>query len=86
MPAKRVAVMVDEMYQVLEVWYPYYRLKEAGFAVNLVAAEANKQYHSKEGYPCTSDTAAGGANALDTTAWSCREALPRILCEEAKMS
>jgi len=65
MPAKRVAVMVDEMYQVLEVWYPYYRLKEAGFAVNLVAAEANKQYHSKEGYPCTSDTAAGGANALD---------------------
>jgi len=65
MPAKRVAVMVDEMYQVLEVWYPYYRLKEAGFDVNLVAAEANKQYHSKEGYPCTSDTAAGGENALD---------------------
>ncbi len=65
MPAKRVAVMVDEMYQVLEVWYPYYRLQEAGFAVNLVAAEANKQYHSKEGYPCISDTAAGGANALD---------------------
>ncbi len=65
MPAKKVAVMVDEMYQVLEVWYPYYRLKEAGFDVNLVAAEANKQYHSKEGYPCTSDTAAGGPNALD---------------------
>ena len=65
MPAKRVAVMVDEMYQVLEVWYPYYRLKEGGFDVNLVAAEANKQYHSKEGYPCTSDTAAGGGNALD---------------------
>lgn len=65
MSAKKVAVLVDEMYQVLEVWYPYYRLKEAGFEVNLVAAEADKQYHSKEGYPCVSDTAAGVGNALD---------------------
>ena len=30
MVAKRIALMVDEMYQVLEVWYPYYRLVEAG--------------------------------------------------------
>ncbi|MBN2136367.1 MAG: type 1 glutamine amidotransferase [Sedimentisphaerales bacterium] len=65
MAKPRIAVMVDEMYQVLEVWYPYYRLKEAGFDVNFVAAEANKQYHSKEGYPCLSDTAAGRANAAD---------------------
>jgi protease I len=62
MSAGKIAVMVDEMHQVLEVWYPYYRLKEAGFEVNLVAAEANKQYHSKEGYPCISDTAAGRAS------------------------
>ena len=65
MSAKKVAVMIDEMYQVLEVWYPYYRLKEAGFDVNLVAAEADKQYHSKKGYPCISDMAAGEGNALD---------------------
>jgi protease I len=57
--------MVDEMYQVLEVWYPYYRLKEAGFEVNLVAAEANKEYHSKEGYPCISDMAAGRADVSE---------------------
>jgi len=65
MPAKKVALMVDEMYQVLEVWYPYYRLKEAGFEVDFVAAEAKKQYHSKEGYPCVSDIAAKQANADD---------------------
>ena len=65
MAAGKIAIMVDEMYQVLEVWYPYYRLKEAGFAVNLVAAEANKEYHSKEGYPCISDMAAGGADPPD---------------------
>ncbi len=65
MAAKKVAIMVDEMYQVLEVWYPYYRFIEAGLEVNLVAAEAKKQYHSKEGYPCVSGIAAGLARAGD---------------------
>ena len=65
MSSKKVAIMVDEMYQVIEVWYPYYRLKEAGCEVYFVAAEAKKQYHSKEGYPCVSDVAAGRAGAGD---------------------
>jgi len=65
MSAKKIAIMVDEMYQVLEVWYPYYRFIEAGLEVNLVAAEAKKQYHSKEGYPCVSEIAAARADAGD---------------------
>ena len=65
MATYRVAIMVDEMYQVLEVWYPYYRLKEAGIAVDLVAAEAKRQYHSKEGYPCVSDISVNDADAGD---------------------
>ena len=65
MATKTVAIMVDEMYQVLEVWYPYYRFIEAGLEVNLVAAEAEKQYHSKEGYPCVSGIAAGQADVGD---------------------
>jgi protease I len=65
MAAKKVAIMVDEMYQVLEVWYPYYRLKEASMDADFVAAEAKKEYHSKEGYPCVSDIAAKEANAAD---------------------
>lgn len=65
MAVKKVAIMVDEMYQVIEVWYPYYRFIEAGLEVNLVAAEAKKQYHSKEGYPCVSEISAGQANAGD---------------------
>ncbi|MBN1973248.1 MAG: type 1 glutamine amidotransferase [Sedimentisphaerales bacterium] len=60
--AKKAAVLVDQMYQVLEVWYPYYRLCEAGLEVNLVAAESKKEYLSKEGYPCISEIAAGQAN------------------------
>ena len=62
---KRIAIMLDQLYQVLEVWYPYYRLKEEGFEVDLVAAEAPKQYPSKEGYPCVSNVAAKDAHHED---------------------
>ena len=65
MTATKVAIMVDEMYQVLEVWYPYYRFKEAGIELSFVAAEAQKEYHSKEGYPCISDMSAKQAGASD---------------------
>ena len=65
MSPKKVAIMVDEMYQVLEVWYPYYRFCEAGLDVNFVAAQAQKEYHSKEGYPCISEIAATQAKAGD---------------------
>ena len=65
MPPKKIAIMVDEMYQTLEAWFPYYRLREAGFDVDFVAAEAKKEYHSKEGYPCLSDVAAKDADPDD---------------------
>ncbi|MHC4131253.1 MAG: type 1 glutamine amidotransferase domain-containing protein [Planctomycetota bacterium] len=65
MAEQKVAILVDEMYQVLEVWYPYYRLKEKGAEVDLVAAQANKEYHSKEGYPCVSNIAAYDAKVDD---------------------
>jgi protease I len=50
---KRVAILVDQLYQELEVWYPYYRLIEAGAKVDLVGAESGKTYPSKLGYPAT---------------------------------
>jgi len=65
MAAKRAAIMVDQMYQVIEVWFPYYRLKEAGIDVDFVAAEAKTRYSSKEGYPCVSDVAAGDVRSAD---------------------
>ena len=42
--SRKVAIMVAEQYQVTEIWYPYYRLKEAGIDCDFVAAEANKDY------------------------------------------
>ncbi len=48
----KVAVLVDEMYHELELWYPVYRMQEIGIEVVLVGSEKGKEYKSKLGYPC----------------------------------
>ena len=60
---KRVAVLVEQQYQEMEVWYPVYRLREAGCVVELVGPEAGKTYASKLGYPAKSTLAASDARA-----------------------
>jgi protease I len=60
---KRVAVLVEQQYQEMEVWYPVYRLKEAGCEVVLVGPEAGKTYASKLGYPAKADAAAADVSA-----------------------
>ncbi|HBH96741.1 MAG TPA: protease [Candidatus Omnitrophica bacterium] len=50
----RVAILVEDLYQDQEVWYPYYRLIEAGAEV-LVVGTNKKDYTSKYGYPITAD-------------------------------
>jgi protease I len=60
---KRVAVLLEQQYQELEVWYPVYRLREAGAKVFLVGPEADRAYNSKLGYPARADAAAGGVAA-----------------------
>ena len=62
---KRIALMLDEQYQELEVWYPYFRLREEGAEVVRVAPEKARNYPSKLGYPCPSDAAAGDVRARD---------------------
>jgi putative intracellular protease/amidase len=44
---KRIAILVDQIYQDLEVWYPYYRFKEAGAEVVVVGAKAGETYPGK---------------------------------------
>ena len=62
---KRAAVLVEQMYQEMEVWYPVYRLREAGCKVTLVGPEAGATYPSKLGYPVKSDKAARDVSAND---------------------
>ncbi len=47
---KRVAILVEDLYQDLEVWYPYLRLQEAGAEV-LIVGTNKKEFKSKHGYP-----------------------------------
>jgi len=49
---KKIAILVEDLYQVLEVWYPLLRLKEEGFEVVTVGTGTKESYGSKEGYPC----------------------------------
>ncbi len=59
----RIAVLVDNHYQEMEVWYPYFRLKEAGAECVMVGAEAGKTYSSKLGYPAIADKSYDHVNA-----------------------
>src|SRR5665213_2135986 len=62
---KRIAILVDQMYQEMEVWYPLYRFREAGAEVVVVAAKGGESYPSKLGYPCKSDLSYDAARAED---------------------
>ena len=53
---KRIAILIEDLYNEFEFWYPYYRMKEAGAQVTVVGTGA-KEYHSKVGLP-----APGGTN------------------------
>jgi len=62
---RKIAVLVDNLYQEMEVWYPLYRLKEAGAEVDTVGAVAGQTYTSKLGYPVKCDKSYDEAKAAD---------------------
>ncbi len=53
---KRVALLVEDIYEDLELWYPHYRLQEAGAEV-VILGTGQKQYESKHGYPARANQA-----------------------------
>lgn len=54
---KPIAILVEDHYQVLEVWYPILRLTEAGVPVKTIGTGNKEVYPSKEGYPVKADLA-----------------------------
>ena len=48
----RIAILVEQQYQEMEVWYPLYRFREAGAQVVTVGGAVGAVYPSKVGYPC----------------------------------
>ncbi len=62
---KTVAILVEDLYQVLEVWYPLLRLSEEGIRVETIGTGAKEVYGSKEGYPCRVDKSITQAKVSD---------------------
>lgn len=65
---RRVALLVENLYQDQEVWYPFYRLKEDGAEVVVVGSGSATTYTSKFGYPIDADKAAGEMSAAEVDA------------------
>jgi len=55
---KKIAILIEEMFNTHEFWYPYYRLKEAGAEVVVVGSKGATVYHGKPGTEAQSDIGA----------------------------
>lgn len=59
---KKIAILLENLFDEHEVIYPYHRFKE-DFEVLLVGTEAGKVYKSKEGFSLKSDAASRDVSA-----------------------
>lgn len=62
---KKVLILVEEMFNIHEFWYPYYRLQEAGAAVMVVGSGSAMTYSGKDGTTVKPDTEADRVSAVD---------------------
>lgn len=63
---KKIAVLVEKLYEEIELLYPYYRLMEEGYEVHLVGTEKDETYIGKTGsYPVKSTHASRDIDAKD---------------------
>jgi len=62
---KKGAILLEDLYNELEFWVPYYRLLEAGVQMTVVGPQANATYKSKIGMAAKSTAAAVDLNGAD---------------------
>jgi protease I len=62
---RKVAILAEDLYEDLELWYPYYRLKEAGADVKVIGSGRADSFASKHGYPVKPDLNADEARVGD---------------------
>ena len=61
----RIAILVEKIYEDLELQYPRLRLKEAGHTVDIVGPRAGETYVGKHGYPQKAEKSASEVKASD---------------------
>lgn len=62
---KRIAVLAEDYYEELELWYPLLRLREAGAQVVTVGTGSADTYTGKHGYPISVEMGADEVRASD---------------------
>lgn len=62
---KKVAILVENIFNVFEFWYPYYRLKEAGAEVVVVGSGSSDVYTGKPATEVRADVSADQVSASD---------------------
>jgi len=60
---KKVIILIEEMFNVFEFWYPYYRLKEEGVEVTVVGSGSAEVYTGKPGTQVKADVSADQVSA-----------------------
>ncbi len=65
---KKIAILAENIYEDMELWYPLLRFKEAGAEVVVVGPQRGV-YASKHGYPVTADASADEVKATDFDAF-----------------
>lgn len=61
----RIAILLEKIYEDLELQYPKYRLREAGHEVVVVGPTAGETYIGKHGYPQKAEVAAADVKAKE---------------------
>jgi len=62
---KNIAILAEDHYEDLELWYPLLRMQEAGANVVVVGMPDLRTFESKHGYPVNADKVASAVSADD---------------------
>jgi protease I len=62
---KRIAILAENFYEDLELWYPLLRFRGLGAEVVVVGSGSGDTYTGKHGYPVKANKAASEVNAID---------------------
>ncbi|WP_350343991.1 type 1 glutamine amidotransferase domain-containing protein [Proteinivorax tanatarense] len=63
--SKKVALLLEDLYNEQEFWYPYYRMIEAGYEVTVIGTGRKSSYEGKSGLSAKEDVAAKDVDPKD---------------------
>jgi protease I len=66
--AKKILLLIEDLFEDSEAIYPYYRFIEEGYKVEIIGPKANAEYRSKHGLVLKSDHSPTGISLKDVAA------------------